>query len=82
MSQLSYEQVTATINELDTLTIEAARAMPDKSKGYDVLHGAYLCGLLQGMMIAGQPVNTTVLHQRWLEAARMVARMRESKVAA
>ena len=59
-----------------------ALARQQGTVGFDVAHGGYLAGLLQGLLIAGQPVNSTALHQRWLEAARMVARLRQERVAA
>ena len=77
---LTYEKVTATANELDRVILSLARQQG--SEGFDVAHGGYLAGLLQGLLIAGQPINSTTLHQRWLEAARMVARLRQQQVAA
>ena len=77
---LTYEKVSATANELDRLVLSMARKQ--SSDGFDVAHGGYLAGLLQGLLIAGQPINSTTLHQRWLEAARMVARLRQQQVAA
>ena len=77
---LTYEKVAATANELDRVILSLARQQG--SAGFDVAHGGYLAGLLQGLLIAGQPINSTTLHQRWLEAARMVARLRQQQVAA
>ena len=77
---LTYEKVSATANELDRLVLSMAREQ--SSDGFDVAHGGYLAGLLQGLLIAGHPVNSHTLHQRWLEAGRMVARLRQERVAA